>query len=72
MEHDYFTLNLKNTEKAIPILKEFIAMCPYSREAHLKLLYCYYCQSDVVGLSHLLSKLMHNMTDFLSKGSDLF
>lgn len=45
-------------------------MCPYSREAHIKLLHCYYMQSDIVGLSHLLSKLMHHMTEFLSTSSE--
>ena len=59
VEQRYQAVDLQNTETAIPIIKDFIAMCPYSREAYIKLLHCYYYQSDIVALKQLLTKLMY-------------
>ena len=36
-------------------------MCPYSREAYIKLLPCYYYQSDIVAMKQLLTKLMYHL-----------
>lgn len=33
-------------------------MCPYSREAHVQLLYCYFCLNDWVSMERLLKKLL--------------
>lgn len=48
-------------EDAVPILKDYITMCPYSREAHLQLLFCYYVLNDTVMMKRLLQKLMRNL-----------
>lgn len=54
-------LESSHVEDAVPILKDCIAMCPYSREAHLQLLFCYYVLNDAVMMKRLLQKLMRNL-----------
>lgn len=54
-------LESPHVENAVPILNDYLAMCPYSREAHIQLLYCYYVKNDVVMLKRLLQKLMRGL-----------
>lgn len=54
-------LESSHVEDVVPILKDYIAMCPYSREAHLQLLFCYYVLNDAVMMKRLLQKLMRNL-----------
>ena len=55
-------------ENAIPILEEFIAMCPHSREAYIRLLYCYYIQNDWVMMKRLLNQRI-NLDSVVSERS---
>ena len=47
--------------EAIVILKEYLVICPYCREAVIQLLYCYYMENDLVNLQKLLQKAMAPM-----------
>lgn len=48
-------------EDAIPIIEDYLAMCPYSREAHIQLLYCYYKEYDIINMKRILKKTMKNL-----------
>lgn len=48
-------------EEAIPIIEDYLVMCPHSREAHLQLLYCYYKEHDIINMKRILKKTMKNL-----------
>lgn len=54
-------LESSHVEDSCPDSEGYTAMCPYSREAHLQLLFCYYVLNDAVMMKRLLQKLMRNL-----------
>ena len=62
MEEDYATIKqailYEDINDVIQKIEAFLVMCPYSREAHIQLLYCHYISNDWVAMERLLRKLM--------------